>query len=94
VDVPELARAVALSPSRITRLVDELKARSLVTKFRSASDGRGSVARLTDQGLTRLEAAYPDHLASARNRVLDHLSPALVRRLGPEFARVAENLDD
>jgi DNA-binding MarR family transcriptional regulator len=90
----ELAAAVALSPSRITRLVDDLKARGLVTKFRSANDGRGNVARLTDQGLTRLQAAYPDHLASVRSRVLDHLSPALVKRLGPEFLRVAENLDD
>jgi DNA-binding MarR family transcriptional regulator len=90
----ELAAAVALSPSRITRLVDDLKVRGLVTKFRSATDGRGNVARLTDKGLSRLEAAYPDHLASVRSRVLDHLSPAMVKRLGPEFMRVAENLDD
>ena len=90
----ELAAAVALSPSRITRLVDDLKVRGLVTKFRSADDGRGNVARLTDKGLSRLETAYPDHLSSVRSRVLDHLSPALVKRLGPEFQRVAENLDD
>ena len=90
----ELAAAVGLSPSRITRLVDDLKVRGLVTKLRSASDGRGNVARLTDKGFSRLEAAYPDHLASVRSRVLDHLSPALVKRLGPEFLRVAENLDD
>ena len=89
----ELADAVALSPSRITRLVDDLRARGLVTKFRSVTDGRGNVARLTDKGFTRLEAAYPDHLASVRTRVFDHLSPALVKRLGPEFARVAEHLD-
>ncbi|HWG26671.1 MarR family winged helix-turn-helix transcriptional regulator [Actinospica sp.] len=88
----ELAAAVALSPSRMTRLVDDLRVRGLVTKFRDAQDGRGSIARLTDKGLARLEAAYPDHLASVRNRVLDHLSPALVKRLGPEFVRVAENL--
>jgi DNA-binding MarR family transcriptional regulator len=90
----ELADAVALSPSRITRLVDDLKARGLVTKFRSATDGRGNVARLTDKGLTRLESAYPDHLASVRSRVFDHLSPAMVKRLGPEFVRVSENLGE
>lgn len=88
----ELAAAVALSPSRMTRLVDDLRVRGLVTKFRDAHDGRGSIARLTDKGLARLESAYPDHLASVRNRVLDHLSPAMVKRLGPEFVRVAENL--
>lgn len=31
---------------------------------------------------------------SVRNRVFDHLSPALVNRLGPEFVRGAEVLDD
>ena len=90
----ELAAAVGLSPSRITRLVDDLRLRGLVTKFRSGTDGRGNVACLTDKGFARLEAAYPEHLASVRNRVFDHLSPALVKRLGPEFARVAEVLDD
>ena len=89
----ELADAVALSPSRITRLVDDLRVRGLVTKFRSVTDGRGNVARLTDKGFARLEAAYPDHLTSVRNRVFDHLSPAVVKRLGPEFVRVAEDLD-
>lgn len=88
----ELAAAVALSPSRMTRLVDDLRTRGLVAKSRDAHDGRGSVAKLTDKGFARLEAAYPDHLASVRNRVLDHLSPALVKRLGPAFVRVAENL--
>jgi DNA-binding MarR family transcriptional regulator len=90
----QLAGAVGLSPSRITRLVDDLRARGLVTKFRSTSDGRGNIAQLTDKGLTRLEAAHPEHVASVRDRVLDHLSPALVKRLGPEFARVAEILDE
>ena len=90
----ELAGTVGLSPSRITRLVDDLKARGLVTKAPSASDGRGNVAQLTDKGFTRLQAAYPEHVASVRGRVLDHLSPALVRRLGPEFSRVAEMLDE
>ena len=89
----ELADAVALSPSRITRLVDDLRVRGLVTKFRSVTDGRGNVARLTDKGFARLAAAYPDHLTSVRNRVFDHLSPAVVKRLGPEFVRVAEDLD-
>jgi len=90
----ELANAVALSPSRISRMVDDLKARGLVTKSRSADDGRGNVAKLTDKGFARLESAYPDHLASVRNRVLDHLSPALVKRLGPEFAQLVEYLED
>ena len=42
----ELANATALSASRMTRLVDDLQARGLVSKRTSKSDGRGSVATL------------------------------------------------
>lgn len=69
-----LARAAALSPSRTSRLVDELCAREWVTRERSTSDLRSSFAVLTDAGLERLVAAYPTHLASVRRHVVDHLS--------------------
>ena len=36
-------------------------------------DGRGQVARLTDDGLHTLAAAYPSHLRSVRKRVMSHL---------------------
>jgi DNA-binding MarR family transcriptional regulator len=88
----DLAAATALSASRITRLVDDLQARGLVTKRRSAEDGRGNVACLTDEGLRRLKAAYPDHLRSARKRVVDHLDPSLNRQMGETLRRVADNL--
>ena len=90
----DLAAATALSASRITRLVDDLQSRGLVTKRRCSEDGRGNVATLTDKGLTRLQAAYPDHLASSRRRVIDHVSPATVKRLGRTLDRIAEALND
>src|SRR6266849_3248960 len=40
----DLAAAIALSASRITRLVDELQERKFVTKRRSGDDGRGNIA--------------------------------------------------
>jgi hypothetical protein len=36
-------------------------------------DGRGQVARLTDDGLHTLAPAYPSHLRSVRKRVMSHL---------------------
>lgn len=36
-------------------------------------DRRGQVARLTDDGLHTLAAAYPSHLRSVRKRVMSHL---------------------
>jgi hypothetical protein len=48
---------------------------------------------LTPEGLQRLQAAYPVHLASARKRVVDQLDgrslPALVR----QFEAVVKKLD-
>jgi DNA-binding MarR family transcriptional regulator len=90
----DLASATGLSPSRITRLVDDLQSRGLVSKRRSADDGRGNVASLTDKGLAKLEESYPEHLESARNRVTDHVSPSDVRRVSRSLANIADHLED
>ena len=71
----DLANAAALSASRMTRLVDDLQSRGLVTKRASSDDGRGNVAKLTPAGLTKLKKAWPVHLASVRERVFDHVDP-------------------
>src|ERR1700752_4592512 len=65
----DLANAAALSASRMTRLVDDLQTRALVTNRASPEDGRGNVARLTPAGFAKLKAAWPVHLASVRGRV-------------------------
>ncbi len=46
--ITELANRAYLSGSRTTRLVDELIADRLVTKERSAADGRGFDVTLTE----------------------------------------------
>jgi hypothetical protein len=42
--------------------------------LRWPSGGRGQLAVLTRAGLTRLEQAYPTHLAGVRAHVMDHLA--------------------
>lgn len=69
----DLANRGGLSPSRISRVVDGLVAQGLVQRSRTEADGRVQLAVLTDQGLARLQAAYPAHLASVRRNVVDHL---------------------
>lgn len=88
----DLAAATALSASRITRVVDNLQSRGLTEKRRCDGDGRGYNAVLTSEGVERLKAAYPSHLASARRRVIDLVDPELVETLGEQFGKVAENL--
>jgi DNA-binding MarR family transcriptional regulator len=74
----DLAGATDLSASRMTRLVDDLQTRGLVTKTASSSDARGNVARLTPRGMAKLKSAWPVHLASVRRRFLDCIDAAAV----------------
>jgi DNA-binding MarR family transcriptional regulator len=90
----ELANATDLSASRMTRLVDNLQSRGFVTKTTSASDARANVARLTPQGLVKLEAAWPVHLASVRRFVFDCMEVDVVPTLAQALAQVANHLDD
>jgi DNA-binding MarR family transcriptional regulator len=92
--ITELADASALSVSRISRLIDDLQSRSLVAKRRSEIDGRGNVASLTRQGLARLEAAYPDHLASARRLVMDHVDRDDLARVARTLEVIASQVDE
>jgi DNA-binding MarR family transcriptional regulator len=69
----ELAVHAVLTPSGLTRVVERLTRRGLVERNRSEADGRGQVARLTDEGWQTLANAYPPHLHSVRTRVMRHL---------------------
>ncbi len=72
----ELARAVLLTKSGITRVVDRLEARGLVERVPCPQDRRAIWARITAKGRAVLERARPAH-----DRVV---SEALGERLEPE----------
>jgi DNA-binding MarR family transcriptional regulator len=59
----ELAEAVHLSQSALSRVVGRLEADGLVTRGMCAHDRRGIYACLTDAGRARYEAARPTHRA-------------------------------
>jgi DNA-binding MarR family transcriptional regulator len=86
----ELADSLLLSQSGATRLVDRLERDGLVRRERCESDGRGLYAVLTSQGLARLRAARPTHLAGVRRLFLDRLSPEQLRELGRVWSRILE----
>jgi DNA-binding MarR family transcriptional regulator len=90
----ELARACCVSQSRISRLVAELQDRGLVKKGQSSADGRGQVAKLTPQGLTKLESAWPVHMVSVRGRVFDHLEPDFVDAAAVALSVLAAALEN
>jgi MarR family transcriptional regulator, 2-MHQ and catechol-resistance regulon repressor len=58
----DLATQANLSSSGLTRLVDRLEGRELVTRQACPSDGRGSFAVLTPAGLELLLSIMPGHV--------------------------------
>jgi DNA-binding MarR family transcriptional regulator len=70
----DLAGRLRLSPSGLTRRLDGLVRGGLVAREPCAEDRRVSLAVLTPHGLECLVAAAPDHVASVRRHLLDHLS--------------------
>jgi DNA-binding MarR family transcriptional regulator len=69
----ELADAVVLSRSGLTRLVDRLVEQGLVSRSRVDCDARGTYAVLTDTGLARLREASQTHIAGVRRLFCDRL---------------------
>lgn len=69
----DLAKAVVLTRSGVTRLVDGLEKDGLVARSSCPSDKRGSFVQLTDEGLARLREAAGTHLAGVRELFLERL---------------------
>jgi DNA-binding MarR family transcriptional regulator len=59
----DLAEAVCLSQSALSRLIGRLEGAGLVLRTMCADDRRGIYAHITDEGRARWEAARPTHLA-------------------------------
>jgi len=86
----ELADRVLLSRSGLTRLIDRLQAEGLVRREPSPDDARGTFTVLTADGLARLRAAAPVHLAGISKHWLTHFSDAELRDLDALLRRVAD----
>ena len=84
----ELAEAVLLSRSGLTRLVERLERDGLLTRADCPDDARGSLAVLTDAGVARLAEARKTHLRGVRERFLDHFAEDELERLGEYWRRV------
>ncbi|HEX3621441.1 MAG TPA: MarR family winged helix-turn-helix transcriptional regulator [Acidimicrobiales bacterium] len=90
----ELASRTALSPSRVTRVVDDLVDAGLVVRSRSTSDGRGNVATLTAAGMCRRQDAHEPHLRRVRTRFLSGLPAADVAAAARVLSRMLDNLKE
>ena len=84
----ELADAVLLSKSGVTRLVDRMERDGLVVRRRCADDRRGTFAELTDAGRQRLRATAPTHLEGVQRYFTALLDDAEAETLTALLSRV------
>ena len=88
----DLADVLQLSPSGLTRRLDGLVRSGYVTREPSADDRRVMLATLTPAGFAALERAAPDHVASVRRHIFDHLDRGQVDALASIFGAVKAGL--
>ncbi|KQM60954.1 transcriptional regulator [Agreia sp. Leaf335] len=90
--IRELNENVLLTQPSISRLVDRLSARGLVTKLTDPNDGRGTLVALTDAGFALFRDAARIHGRSITSRMNAALSPEelteLARLTGKLYASV------
>jgi DNA-binding MarR family transcriptional regulator len=89
----ELAHSVSNSRSRMTHTVARLEREGLVVRRSCASDKRGVLAVLTEEGRRRLVAAAPDHVESVRTAVIDVISADDLHAIGRAFGEVLATLE-
>lgn len=70
----DLARAMSLHPSHVTRLIDRCEALGVVERIRCESDRRVWWAALTDEGRRQITAAAPAMLDALERHYFAHLS--------------------
>ena len=86
----ELADAVLLSRSGLTRLVDRLERVGLVSRSRVREDGRGVAATLTERGVERLRRASRTH----QDGVMRHFGDRLDESDLAQLRRISQRLAD
>jgi DNA-binding MarR family transcriptional regulator len=84
----EIASAIVLSRSGLTRLVDRLEAEGLLFRERSGTDRRGAFAVLTDKGLAALRQTWPVYSKGIAEHFARFISDEEVSILNDVFQRV------
>src|SRR5205085_10945058 len=89
----ELANAVVLTRSGVTRLVDGLESDGLVRRASCPEDKRGTLVALTDEGMRRLAEATETHLEGVRQLFLAQLGEEGRARLDKLLAKLPGGAD-
>ena len=89
----ELCEELGWDRSRASHQVTRMKKRGLLTKKKCPGDARGVLVTLTDQGMSHLEDAVPDHVETVRRLVFDHLDTDRADKISEFFTDVITSKD-
>ena len=89
----DLARRANQSQSRLSHTVARLEERGWVRRERSAEDGRGNLAVLTDAGWDVVRSVAPGHVDAVRAALFDPLTPEQTESLREALEAVVASLD-
>lgn len=90
----ELADAVLLSKSGLTRLVDRMEEQGYVERTPCDDDRRGTYARLTDAGFAALEAAVPYHADGVARHFTELIGDDEIATVRRVLERIADQLTE
>ena len=88
----ELADVIIVSRSGLTYQVTQLERAGLARREKDATDERGVLAVLTDDGRAALLRAAPGHVRVVRRYLIDALTPAQLSALAEGLAAARDRL--
>ena len=91
--VHELARHLGWERSRVSHHIARMARRGLVRKERCATDRRGSIVVVTEEGRRAIEAAAPGHAAAVRRFFIEVLTDEELDSLADVADRVVDAID-
>lgn len=89
----DLADSLRLTRSGLTRRMEGVLKKKLVTRVQSVEDGRVAYAKITPKGMELLKEAAPKHLESVRRLMIDLLSPSEIKAIATAFSKISNNLN-
>lgn len=89
----ELAELSDMTLSHLSRVVTRLEKSGWVRRVPDPTDGRATVAVLTEEGWDKVAKAAPGHVGQVRRLIFDHLTDEELRVMGTAMEKIIAALD-
>lgn len=89
----ELAELSDMTLSHLSRVVTRLEKAGWVKRVPDPTDGRATVAVLTEDGWEKVQEAAPGHVDNVRRLVFEHLTDDELKVLGTAMEKIVNALD-